>query len=412
MVTDFYHPYVGGVEVVVRNLARELSARGHDVSVATIGTSELPEYEEDGAVRVHRIRSTTRRLDALFSQRRTWAPPVPDPEAIAGLRRVAAVEAPQIVHGHDWLARSFLPVRTESRVRFIMSLHYYTVSCAKKTLVYRGAPCTGPALTKCTRCGSAHYGVAKGSAVVAGNFIFAAAERRAVDLFIPVSEATAAGNRLVDSGLPYEVIPNFVADSDSLGENDRQLPDLLPEGDFLLYVGDLRKEKGIEVLFDAYRGLTDAPPLVVIGKIWPDSPRELPPNVRVLTGWQNEDVREAQRSCLALLAPSVWPEPFGMVIIEALAAGRPVIASRIAGMAELVEDRVNGLLVPPGDAAALGEAIASLLRDGELVASLAEHASHSVAPFRAAAVVPRFERAYARAIDSPPRGPTWRPPGR
>ena len=404
MVSDFYQPFIGGVEVVVRNLARELNTRGHDVSVATIWSDGLAAYEKDGGVSVHRIRPTVARLDSLFKQHRNWAPPLPDPGAVAGLRRVVSAERPQIVHGHDWLARSLLPLGTASRARFVMSLHYYTLSCAKKTLVYRDAPCSGPAVAKCLGCGSAHYGVAKGSAVVLGNFASAAAERRAVDLFLPVSEATAAGNGLVGSGLPYEVIPNFVSSLEDGQPDEFNLPGGLPDGDFLLYVGDLRKEKGIEILLDAYRRIRGGPPLVVIGEPWPDSPRDVPADVRVLTGWKNDDVREAQRRCLALIAPSVWPEPFGMVVIETLAAGRPVIASRIAGMAELVEDHVNGLLVPPGDADALRDAIVSLLGDDRLVTRLAGNAHRSAHPFRASAVVPRFERAYSRVLECPRPG--------
>jgi glycosyltransferase involved in cell wall biosynthesis len=405
MVSDFYHPHVGGVEVVVRNLAHELSGRGHDVSVATIGSADLPPYEDDGPVHVHRIRSSAARFASLFAQHRTWAPPVPDPESVGGLRRIVGLESPEIVHGHDWLARSFLPIPARSRIPFVLSLHYYTVTCAKKTLVYGGAPCSGPGLVKCIACGSRHYGSGKGTGVVLGNFVFAEAERRAVDLFIPVSEATAVGNRLVGSGLPYMVIPNFVRDPKPWDPREVDRPERLPEGDFLLFVGDLRSEKGIEILFDAYRALDDPPPLVLIGKVWPDSPHNLPENVHLLTGWLNEHVREAQRRCLALVAPSVWPEPFGMVVLETLAAGRPVIASRIAGLAELVEDRVNGLLVQPGDAGALRKAMASVVNDAVLVNSLAANASPSAERFHASRIVPRFERAYAHVLESLAPGP-------
>lgn len=410
MVTDFYEPYVGGVEVVVRSLAHELSGRGHEVSVATIRSDGLPAYADDGPVRVHRIRCSVGRLKALFSQGRSWAPPVPDPEAAAGLHRVIAVERPQIVHGHDWLARSFLPLRRVSDARFVVSLHYYTVSCAKKSLMYRGAPCTGPAPVKCMRCASAHYGAATGPAVVLGNFLFAAAERRAVDLFLPVSEATALGNGLVGRGLPYEVVPNPVGEPLPHDSEPRKLLEALPERAFLLYVGDMRREKGVDVLLDAYRKLPSAPPLVLIGKLWPDWSPELPPKARLLTDWPNAAVREAQRRCLALIAPSVWLEPFGMVVAETLAAGRPVIASRVGGMAELVTDGVSGLLVPPGDAASLRTAMASLLDDNRLVARLAQEASRSAMRFRPEAVIPLFERAYVRALDRSSR-PKARTPG-
>src|SRR6188474_2299277 len=89
MVTDFYPPFMGGVEVLVSTLSRELVARGHEVAVATLGAPGLAARELDGGARVHRIRASTQRTARLFATgARPWAPPAPDPEAVLGLRRV------------------------------------------------------------------------------------------------------------------------------------------------------------------------------------------------------------------------------------------------------------------------------------------------------------------------------------
>lgn len=397
MITDFYAPFVGGAEIAVRNLAHSLAERGHTVSIATIRTDGLPESEEDGAVRVHRIRCMTQRATSLYKQSRSWAPPIPDAEAMIGLRRLVARERPDIVHGHDWLARSFLPLKRFSGARVVMTLHYYTLSCAKKNLMYQGAPCSGPGLAKCLRCASGHYGMLRGPVTVLGNFPFAAAERSAVDLFLPVSNATAVGNGLPGTALPYEVIPNVVREPGSLSAAGRLLVRDLPKDAFLLFVGD-RTDKGTDVLLEAYQGLLDAPPLVLITTGSGNRPSATPPNVHIVTKWPNEAVREAQRRCIALIAPSIWPEPFGLVVAEALAAGRPVIASRIGGLVDLVRDGVNGLLVPPGDPGALAAAIERIVRDGALRDELSGNARQSSAPFSAAAVIPRVERAYERAL--------------
>ena len=160
MVTDFYPPVIGGVEVLVWHLAKELDRRGHDVAVATIRSGDLPAFEERDGVRIHRLCLTSQRATSLYSRaQRPWAPPVPDPEAVLALRRIVALERPDIVHRHDWLARSFIPIKRRSRARLVMSLHYYTLSCAKKSLMYRGSPCSGPGLTKCLGCGTRHYGL-------------------------------------------------------------------------------------------------------------------------------------------------------------------------------------------------------------------------------------------------------------
>jgi glycosyltransferase involved in cell wall biosynthesis len=337
-------------------------------------------------------------------QPRPWAPPVPDPEATLALERILAVERPDLVHGHDWLARSFLPLKRASGPAFVMSLHYFTTTCAKKSLVFRGAPCSGPGIAKCLGCAGAHYGAARGAGVALGNFALAAAERRLVDLYLPVSWAAARGNGLVGGRAEYEVVPNFVHDAATLSTGKLDVLERLPADGFLLFVGDLRAEKGIHILLEAYRRLGDAPPLVLIGKVWPDSPRELPPNVLLLTGWSNEAVREAQRRCAALVAPSIWPEPFGMVVLETLAEGRPVIVSRIGGLTEVVEEGAGAEFVPPGDVEALRKAMARVVADDRLRERLAEQSRRSAARFRAESVVPLVERAYARVLRR--RGPT------
>jgi glycosyltransferase involved in cell wall biosynthesis len=318
---------------------------------------------------------------------------------------VVARERPDVVHGHDWLARSFLPLRRRAGPALVMSLHYYTLTCPKKTLLFRdGELCTGPAPAKCLGCAGEHYGRAKGAGIVLANLAGAAAERRAVDLFLPVSQATADGNAVEERGLPYEVLPNFVSEPPSLGAAERELLTQLPEDGFLLYVGDLRAEKGIHVLLEAYRGLEGAPPLVLIGKRWPKSPTELPPGVRFLEHWPNAAVREAQRRCRALVVPSVWAEPFGAVVIEALVEGRPVVASGAGGIVDLVQDGENGLLADRGDPGSLRAALQRVVDDDALVESLASRAAETGARFREDAVLPRLERAYGRALATPPGG--------
>jgi glycosyltransferase involved in cell wall biosynthesis len=395
MVTDFYPPYLGGVEVLVSSLARELVGRGHDVAVATLAAPGLPAREDDAGVRVHRIATATQRVDRLFAtSARPWAPPAPDPGAVAGLRRVLARERPDVVHGHDWLARSVLPLKRRGGPRLLMSLHYFTLSCPKKSLMRGGRPCDGPRLAKCLRCAGRHYGAAKGTAVVSAQSLFAPLEAALVDLFLPVSAATAAGNGLAAAGLPFRVVPNFVPAAAEPGPHAELLA-ALPGEPYLLFVGDVRRDKGVHVLLDAYRQLSTRPPLVLVGKVWPDTPRELPRGARLLRDWPNPAVREAMRRCLALVAPSIWPEPFGIVVAEALTAGRPVVASAIGGIPEIVRDGREGLLVAPGDAATLATALRTIAADGALRERLAAGAAMRAIEYAPDRVVPRFEEAYA-----------------
>lgn len=81
-------------------------------------------------------------------------------------------------------------------------------------------------------------------------------------------------------------------------------------------------------------------------------------------GWLSADELAQELADASVVAiPSVWPEPFGLVGIEALAAGRPVVASATGGIGDWLEDGVSGLFVKPGDPRALSQALNELLAD-------------------------------------------------
>jgi glycosyltransferase involved in cell wall biosynthesis len=405
MLTEFYPPLAGGIEHQVRNLSRELVARGHDVAVTTLWHEGLAEYELDRGVRVYRVHSTMERTRGLFGNPgRTYAPPTPDPEAMWGIRRVIGRERPDVVHGHNWLVRSFLPLKAWSSAKLVMSLHMYGLVCAKQSLIYRGAPCAGPALTKCLTCAAEQYGSAKGVPIVVGNWSVGHAERAAVDMFLPVSQAVAAGSGLEGSGLPFRVIPPFLPDDISTPEGDAEpLLAQLPGEPYILFVGALGRYKGEDVLLRAYSRLKNAPPLVLIGTVWPNSPTEFPPGITVLKNWPHHAVMQAWRRSLFAVVPSVWPDAHPTVVLEAMATGRPVIGSRIGGIPEMIIDGQTGLLVSPGDPGALRCAIERLLADAALRSRMGRAGKERVRHYRAGAVVPRIEQVYTEITKPPGR---------
>ncbi len=151
MLTDLYWPLVGGLEQVVRALSHELTARGHTVAVCTLGQGELAAREDDEGVAVLRLSGALQRNARLFSDsHRRYAAPLPDPESVLGLRRVVHEFRPDVVHGHNWLVRSFLPLKRASGVPLVVTLHDYGRWCAKRSLYYlEEGPCRGPGVRKC-----------------------------------------------------------------------------------------------------------------------------------------------------------------------------------------------------------------------------------------------------------------------
>ena len=399
MIAQFYPPIIGGEERFVRDFSAALAARGHQVAVATLWQEGMAEFELDGAVRVYRLRGSMQRLPWLHSESgRRHAPPFPDPETVWALRRVIARERPQIVHAHNWLVHSFLPLKAWSKAKLVVTLHDYSLRCTTKKLIYRGKLCSGPGPLKCLTCAAEHYGPVKGTPTVLANWVAGAAERATVDMFLPESQAVAEGNALPGGRTPFRVIPVFVADD--IGRpaaNAGPLPAALPAGGYLLFVGAFGSYKGVDVLLRAYARLTNPPPLVIIGyktTEYPVETTDLPANVLVFQDWPHHAVIEAFRRSTIALVPSVWAEPFGLVVLEAMAAARPVIASRIGGLTDLVVDGETGLLVTPGDPEALRQAIEGLLADPQRRERMGRAGERRVAEFQAAAVLPRIEQVY------------------
>jgi glycosyltransferase involved in cell wall biosynthesis len=411
MLAQFYPPTIGGEENHVRHLSIELAARGHEVAVATVAQGHLPEREIDCGVRIYRIRASTQRMKFLYTTPERHAPPLPDPELVLELSRVVRQERPQIVHAHNWLVYAFLPLKSWSGAKVILTLHDYSLACVQKRLMHYGtSPCDGPGFTKCLKCAATHYGPAKGALVVAAHQMMGTVERRSVNMFLAVSGAVAVGNRLRERRLPFRVIPNFVPDDVAGVHEDAEAAAYtrqLPAEPYLLYAGALTRDKGVDVLLRAYARLTACtavPPLVLIGHVKRETAsilEDVPEGVVLLKNWPHHAVMQAFRLSLAALVPSVWEEPCPTVAMEAMAAGRPVVASRMGGLPDLIAEGETGFLVPPGDVAALRHAIEQLLTDPGLRARMGRAALRRVTAFQAATVVPRIEQVYEQVALHP-----------
>jgi glycosyltransferase involved in cell wall biosynthesis len=129
----------------------------------------------------------------------------------------------------------------------------------------------------------------------------------------------------------------------------------------VLFVGRFDRQKGVDILIDALRELRESTFAYLVGSsvLGDGVPLELPDNVRT-TGWLSApELAAYYESADVLVAPSRW-EGFGLTAVEAMRAGLPVIASRVGGLAEVVEDGVTGLLVEPNSSGTLVNAIRGL----------------------------------------------------
>lgn len=397
MLAQSFAPIVGGEERVVEDLSRELVGRGHEVSIATLQQPGGLQAEEVAGARVYPLSSSSYRVTrSSRDTERRHAPPAPDPETVRDLSRVLRRERPQIVHAHNWLVHSYLPLARGAHSALALSLHDYGLICATKRLRRKNHVCSGPAPVKCQICASQHYGVTKGLVAAFGTRSNESRLRRAVDVFLPVSSTVEELCRIGEDETS-RVIPNFIGELPQAPAGDPRLAQL-PDEPFVLYFGDVTEDKGAWELAEAYRELEDPPPLVLIGRCYIDE-LESRPGVHVMGAWPHALAIEALRRSLFSVAPSLWPEPFGLVALEAAAAGKPIVATATGGLRDIVVDGETGLLVPPEDREALAVALQKLIADADLRERLGAAAKQQAAKFSPVSIVPQFEQAYELALE-------------
>ncbi len=395
LVTDSYPPLVGGATFWSQQVARLMSERGHEVTLATTWQPHTPAFEEDGDVAVHRLRDLTSRVPGISADPyRHNPPPFPDPEAVLRLRRLIKRTKPNLVHSYGWLTHSVAAALLGTDVPLLVSTQDYGNICALRTLFRHGEICEGSAPAKCLECAGSNYGAVKGAVAVSGIFGSRPLLQRKVTRIHSISRYVAnAIERDLRAPAPIEIVPNFGEDLEGAPVDEEVLAQL-PERPFILFVGALRKVKGIEELCTAYGRLESPPPLILAGPLAPDTPKSFPAGVTVLTSVPHPTVMAMWDRALFGVFPSKWPEPLGNVVYEAMSRGRAVIGTRPGGHEDMIEDGETGLLVGAGDVEGLTAAMSSLIADAGLRERLGERARQRSRAFTAAAVLPELERLY------------------
>jgi glycosyltransferase involved in cell wall biosynthesis len=232
--------------------------------------------------------------------------------------------------------------------------------------------------------------------------------QRCAKRYIAVSRAVA--NQLCESfGVParkVQVIHNGIACREFSGPPDPALRTALSRGTarrIVLTVARLDQQKGHTVLFDAIREFPDA--LFVLAGDGPEKPvleakaRELGIDDRVIFLGHRSDIRELLAACDLFVLPSQY-EGLGLAVLEAMAAGRAVVATAVGGVPEVVVNGVTGVLVRPRDPSALAKAIHTLLADPLLAHKMgAAGRSRVQREFSSATMVERVTRIYEEILE-------------
>ncbi|AZM73610.1 glycosyltransferase [Streptomyces sp. KPB2] len=269
-------------------------------------------------------------------------------------------ERPDVVHVHNvfpLLSPSVLAACADAGVPAVATLHNYTQVCPPGTLQREGRSCT-ECVGAATPLPAVRHGCYRNSRLATVPLAVSLSVNRrrwwsGVERFFCISAAQR--DVLVAAGMPAErlaVKHNFVPDPDARRSGT---------GEHVLYLGRLAEAKGVRLLMAAWdevaAGGGVGVPLVIAGTgplegevtAWAAGRDD----VRCVGLYDPEQCRRAVARSVAVVAPSTWLEAFGLVVVEAMAAGVPTVAAGHGAFVELVEDGVTGLLHRPGGTASL-----------------------------------------------------------
>jgi glycosyltransferase involved in cell wall biosynthesis len=340
----------GGEDSVCESEVALLEQQGHDVALLSRNNDDVG---NGGALRAA--------VDSVwsFDASRSMV------ESIRSFR-------PDVIHVHNTFAKlspAIYWAAAGERVPVVQTLHNFRLLCPQAMFLRDGRVCED-CIGKLPWRGVAHAcfrGSRAQTAVLGGMVTFHRAIgtwKNKVTRYIALNQFCR--NKFIEGGLPAERIvikPNFV---------DFAAPEGGARAGFL-FVGRLSVEKGVAVLADATRHVPGA--IVRVAGTGPEEAQlDGVAGVERLGALNGDAVRAAMCSAEALVLPSIWYENFPRTLVEAFAAGLPVIASRLGALEELVTHGETGLLFKAGDAADLAEQMRFALANPDLMKAMGSRA--------------------------------------
>jgi glycosyltransferase involved in cell wall biosynthesis len=425
----------GGTEVYVRDLAQRLSALGFANAVAAPAAASAT-YEHAG-MPVHRFATDLRpQLDLAYG--------VPDEIAAEDFRTIVAQARPDIVHLHARTAavsERLVDVGHAAGARVVFTYHTPTASCARGTMMLFGEkPCDGVIETKrCMACVLAASGMPKPLARAAAAVpetvyaraaaitepsrplsalrmpgLIASGRRRFFD-FIGKVDHVVAVSQWVSDVLRRNAVPIAKI---TLSRQGIGAPEQVPRPTVLrgqgwplkiAYFGRIDRAKGPDLLARALKMIPKALVQVDIFAIrqaagpdqvydWLAAHAQQDPRLILRTAVAPDKVVGVMADYDLIAVPSRLLETGPLVALEAFAAGVPVLGANLGGIAELVRDGVDGILVAPDDAAAWAATIRRLAEDRHVIDALR---ARIAAPRTMDAAADDMATLYARILQAP-----------
>ena len=309
-------------------------------------------------------------------------------EARNKLLELIEKENPDIAHIHKFnnsLTPSILYALKKKDIPIVQTLHDYRTVCPNYNLYdfnkleicedCKGHKYFNALRRRCHEIGKS-YLVGLNIAIESYLYHFLKTYENTIDLFIAPSKFLM--KKMIEFGVDKSKIvhiPYFV-------HYNKYIPNY-SNSNYILYFGRLESHKGIKTLIAAMKHVNSLK-LYIVGE--GSYRNELEKYIEIdniknvlLVGYKKgKELNEFIKNSLFTIVPSEWYEPFGLVVLESYASGKPVVASRIGGLAELIENNVDGLLFEPGNVEDLSNKINYLLENRNMVVRMGINARKKV----------------------------------
>jgi glycosyltransferase involved in cell wall biosynthesis len=402
-VHHFPPRYSAGAELYTFRLGRWLQSKGHTVEVVCIESVNWKGVDRLSAQRDSYEGLAVWRLDVQVSPENWWPRNYDNPQLGAWFTEYIARERPDLAHFQAGYQIGAAPLRAAAAAGLpsVLTLHDYWFLCPRITLLRGDGTLCAEIPADPTDCAWCMRREGRGARLadqlsggLAGKLIplmlppaergrFAERRARLLPALALPDAVVAPSHFLASMFAPY--VPAERMHVLRYGLDTGRLQRTAPKTDDgalrLGYIGQIAAHKGVHVLVEAMR-LLPAEGRPVSLSIHGDEKQHVgygeqlrrligsDPRIRLAGRFENSRLNEVLAQCDAMVTPSVWYENSPLAIMEAHAAGRPVITSALGGMAELVRHEVDGLHFHPGDAADLARQIQRLRSEPGLLARL------------------------------------------
>ena len=378
----------GGIEVYLSCIAGELLRRGHELSELRFGEG-VPADDARAHPRRHRARSSS---------------VVPRRSAMAAVEGVLRQASPDVVHLHSpyYAVHPTLLARIGRRWPTVLTQHDVTPFCMNGTKLRGDATlCERRIGLRCLSGGCFRSGRQDG---LLQDLVRVAIGPAKLGAMATIPVVVVPSRYLRDEALRHGLSPERVRVLPQFPEFAGMEDVPPPEARRILFVGRLVAEKGAGRLIDAL-ALLQTPGWEVtiagdgpLAEVLRSKAAHLPGTVHFAGTVRRRDLPRLFAWSNVVVVPSLIPESFGLVGVEAMALGRPVVAFRAGGITEWLHDNETGLFARHGDAADLAQKIDRLLSDRPLQAAMGRRARQDVRTrFGITAHVDRLETFYGEA---------------